>query len=46
LGYLCGSVSVFTTKTEGVQHQIQDALVVFVDQLNLAPFLLWSRSTF
>ena len=27
LGCLCGSVSVFTTKTSGVQHQIQDALV-------------------
>jgi bacteriorhodopsin len=39
LGCLCGSVSVFTTKTSGVQHQIQDALVVFVDQLNLVHFL-------
>lgn len=29
------SVSVFTTKTSGVQHQIQDALVVFVDHFNL-----------
>lgn len=29
------SVSVFATKTSGVQHQIQDALVVFVDHFNL-----------
>jgi hypothetical protein len=38
LGCLCGSVSVFTTKTSGVQHQIQDALVVFVDHFNLDHF--------
>lgn len=36
LGYLCALSSVFATKTSGVQHQIQDALVVFVDQLNLS----------
>lgn len=41
LGFLCGSVSVFTTKTLGVQHQIQDALVVFVVQLNLVPLSLF-----
>jgi len=40
------SVSVFTTKTLGVQHQIQDALVVFVDHFNLVyiSFVLFSVS--
>ena len=42
LGCLCGSVSVFTTKTSGVQHQIQDDLVVFVDHLNVVLLLLSS----
>lgn len=35
LGYLCVLSSVFTTKTSGVQHQIQDALVVLVDSTQL-----------
>jgi len=39
LGCLCALSSVFTTKTSGVQHQIQDALVVFVGQLNLVLLL-------
>jgi hypothetical protein len=39
------SVSVFTTKTSGVQHQIQDALVVFVGQLNLVLHLFLSCHT-
>lgn len=39
LGCLCALSSVFTTKTSGVQHQIQDALVVFVDHFNLATSL-------
>ena len=45
LGCLCALFCVFTTKTSGVQHQIQDALVVFVDHFNLVPLLLCQSST-
>ena len=42
LGVCVIQSSVFTTKTLGVQHQIQDALVVLVDQLNLVLHLFLS----
>lgn len=35
------SVSVFTTKTSGVQHEIQDVFAVFVGHFNLAHWPLF-----
>jgi len=42
---LCDSVSVFTTKTSGVQQQIQGASVVFVGHFNLVPHLFCPSPT-